>query len=88
MFNVKVDLVRDFGASRGVCRLRAEEGSDRYYNERERDAAKHDSQASVSRCSMREKCGRGWNLYNCARGNKLPFQSGLLSRLRESTTLY
>jgi hypothetical protein len=41
MLDVKVDLVRDLWAFRGVCRLRAEESGNGDYNERNRDATKH-----------------------------------------------
>jgi len=44
MLNVKVDLMRNLRPFRGVCRLRAEESGDGYYNERKRDATKHVSQ--------------------------------------------
>lgn len=55
MLDVKVDLVRDPRAFRGVCGLRAEESGDGYYNERKRDAAKH----VCPHCSSSEKCRRG-----------------------------
>ena len=46
MLNVKVDFVRDLWAFRGICRLCTEECSNRYYNECERDATKHDSESN------------------------------------------
>lgn len=44
MLDVKVEFVGDLWTFCGICRLRAEECGDGYYNECERDTTKHDSQ--------------------------------------------